>query len=190
MSSLKIQPNKKELKYSIDSNCYFALIKFKNSLYSLIKNKSYKNILFLCIGTDKSTGDSLGPLVGYKLKNLPMPKNTIVLGTLENPVHAKNLCQNIKLIEKKFKNSLIIAIDASLGDAYNINYINIGEGSIKPGAGVKKNLPNIGDLYITGIVNTKNFMDISILQNTRLSTVMNMADIISTGIWHCVNTLD
>ena len=27
-----------------------------------------RDIIFLCIGTDRSTGDSLGPLIGYKLK--------------------------------------------------------------------------------------------------------------------------
>ena len=27
-----------------------------------------KKLVFLCIGTDRSTGDSLGPLIGYKLK--------------------------------------------------------------------------------------------------------------------------
>ena len=27
-------------------------------------------VVFLCIGTDRSTGDSLGPLLGYKLKDV------------------------------------------------------------------------------------------------------------------------
>ncbi len=30
--------------------------------------KDNRDIVILCIGTDRSTGDSLGPLVGYKLK--------------------------------------------------------------------------------------------------------------------------
>ena len=29
-----------------------------------------RDIIFLCIGTDRSTGDSLGPLIGYKLKSI------------------------------------------------------------------------------------------------------------------------
>ena len=44
----------------------------------------------MCIGTDRSTGDSLGPLIGYKLREKGM-KNARVLGTLEEPVHAMNL---------------------------------------------------------------------------------------------------
>ena len=27
-----------------------------------------EGVIFLCIGTDRSTGDSLGPLIGHKLK--------------------------------------------------------------------------------------------------------------------------
>ncbi len=178
----------KKSSYFINSFSEFSLLEFKNIFAKILKSKQYKYLIFLCIGTDRSTGDSLGPLVGYKLCKLPLPKNVIILGSLEKPVHAKNLNKYIKLIYKyKKKDSLIIAIDASLGDKNFINYINIGEGSIKPGAGLKKNLPYVGDMYITGIVNTKGILEFSILQNTRLKNVMKMADIISSGIWHCLN---
>jgi hypothetical protein len=36
-------------------------------------------------------------------------------------------------------------------------------------------LPEIGDLHITGVVNVSGFMEHSVLQNTRLSVVVNMA---------------
>ena len=39
-----------------------------NELKPIIKDK--RPIIFLCIGTDRSTGDSLGPLIGYKLQFL------------------------------------------------------------------------------------------------------------------------
>src|SRR5690554_2831459 len=48
--------------------------------------------LVLCIGSDRSTGDALGPLVGAYLKQLPIPR-TSVWGTLAQPVHALNLEQ-------------------------------------------------------------------------------------------------
>lgn len=180
----------KKIKYTINSNSEFAILHFNNVLFSILKNKSYKKIVFLCIGTDKSTGDSLGPLVGYKLSKLPLPNNILIIGTLENPVHAKNLRDNIQWIYKNEKDSLIIAIDASLGQEEYLNYINIGEGSIKPGAGVKKNLPYVGDLYITGVVNKSGILEFSALQNTRLFNVMRMADIISSGIWNCLTLID
>ncbi len=134
----------------------------------------------VCIGTDRSTGDSLGPLVGSKLqeKNHSFFK---VLGTLDHPVHASNLAEYLKVIEE-MDNPFVVAIDACLGNIENIGNVNIGEGALKPGAGVNKHLPSVGNLYITGIVNVGGFMEYFVLQNTRLSLVMKMANIISEGI--------
>jgi len=53
---------------------------------------------------------------------------------------------------------------------------------LSPGSGVNKNLPAIGHINITGIVNVGGFMEIMILQNTRLSVVMNMASLIANGL--------
>jgi putative sporulation protein YyaC len=47
---------------------------------------------------------------------------------------------------------------------------------------VNKSLPEVGNIHITGIVNVSGFMEYFVLQNTRLSLVMNMAEIISTSI--------
>ena len=62
--------------------------------YSIHYTKLYENgcgsVVFVCIGTDRSTGDSLGPLIGYKIANLRY-KGVYVYGNLEHPVHAKNL---------------------------------------------------------------------------------------------------
>lgn len=139
------------------------------------------NLVIVCIGTDRATGDSLGPLIGYKLNTLKYDHVT-VYGNLDEPVHAKNLSETIERIELNHPNSLVIAIDACLGSMQNVGCISIGEGSIRPGAGVKKDLPSIGHLYITGIVNFNSLMNMAILQNTRLSLVMKMADTISSGI--------
>ncbi len=136
--------------------------------------------VLVCIGTDRSTGDSLGPLVGSRLLEINH-KFFKVLGTLENPVHASNLQEYVKIIEG-LPNPFVIAIDACLGNIDNVGFINIGDGSLKPGAGVNKHLPPVGNLHITGIVNVGGFMEYFVLQNTRLNTVMKMAKIISDGI--------
>ena len=52
--------------------------------------KQKAGVIFLCIGTDRSTGDSLGPLVGHKLRKYRL-KKAAVIGTLDKPVHAMNL---------------------------------------------------------------------------------------------------
>jgi len=141
----------------------------------------YKDIIILCIGTDRSTGDCLGPLVGHKLKLIHY-RDVFVYGTLEEPVHAKNLCSVMEEIHKKYKDPFIIAVDACLGKPERIGCISIGIGPLKPGAGVNKTLPEVGHIHIMGIVNISGFMEYLVLQNTRLSHVMKMADTIANGI--------
>ena len=168
----------------IDVNDAHAFRDFTDILYNLLKRgiaSGYRSIVFVCIGTDRSTGDSLGPLIGYKIGNLKY-SNVYIHGTLENPVHAKNIEEVMKNVVSKYEKPFIVAVDACLGRMDHIGCINIGEGPISPGAGVNKNLPPLGDMFITGIVNFSGFMDFLILQNTRLNIVMKMADMISSGI--------
>ncbi|HHT06772.1 MAG TPA: spore protease YyaC [Hydrogenispora sp.] len=137
--------------------------------------------VLLCIGTDRSTGDSLGPLVGTKVED-HLPPQVTVYGTLDRPVHAVNLEATIKEIEENFTNPFIIAVDACLGRTESIGYINIKPGPLYPGTGVNKHLPAVGQMHIVGVVNVGGFMEYLVLQNTRLSLVMRMAEVISTGL--------
>lgn len=140
-----------------------------------------RDLVFVCIGTDRSTGDSLGPLIGTKLKRMHI--QATVYGTLDQPVHATNLTEYIHLIQSDHKNPFIIAVDACLGQLSNVGFLSVGKGAVKPGAAVKKDLPSIGDAYITGIVNVSGFMEHLVLQSTRLNLVMKMADTISNAIF-------
>ena len=82
-----------------------------------------KNVVVLCIGTDRATGDCLGPLVGRSL--IASNCNCIVYGSLEKPVHALNLSNVIYNIHKEIDNPFIVAVDASLGDKSHIGYITV-----------------------------------------------------------------
>lgn len=146
---------------------------------------SNREIIFLCIGTDRCTGDSLGPLVGYKIKNLllNLSKYKIyIYGSLETPVHSKNILDIVNKVYATFNNPYIVAIDSCLGKISNIGHIFINNTPLYPGLALNKNLPPIGDLSITGIVNLSGKYEFLVLQNTRLYTVMNLADCISNGI--------
>jgi len=144
-----------------------------------------EKIIILCIGTDRSTGDSLGPLVGYRLSKYHTLSATVI-GTLDHPVHAGNLNETLEKIKREVPNHFIIAVDACLGTHGNIGYIKIGKGPLKPGAGLKKNLPETGDIHITGVVNYGGFMDFLVLQNTRLSLVMKMSETIADGLQYAL----
>lgn len=139
-------------------------------LYNLLPIN--QEVLFVCIGTDRSTGDALGPLVGTRLE----AEGYNVLGTLKDPVHAVNIDETIQSMNERYPNHFVVAIDACLGRVKSVGKINVHKGAVKPGAGVNKDLPEVGDVAITGVVNVSGFMEFFVLQNTRLSLVMDMAN--------------
>jgi len=151
--------------------------------YIQYKLDRYSQLIILCIGTDRATGDSLGPITGYKLESSLNNNNVSIFGTLEKPVHAKNINQTLDFIYAAYESPFITAIDACLGKPESVGYITIGEGPVNPGAGLSKTLPTVGNMSITGIVNVATGMDFAVLQNTRLHLVMKMAEVIHDGIY-------
>ncbi len=140
-----------------------------------------RRLAVLCIGTDRSTGDCLGPLIGTRL-SVTLRSEAEVLGTLDQPVHAVNLEEALGNLRASDPEPFIVAIDACLGRTESVGYISLKEGPLQPGTGVNKTLPPVGDLHIVGIVNVGGFMEYLVLQNTRLSLVMHMAEIIADGL--------
>lgn len=165
-----------------------TFVQILNSLLDELQDY-YTQLFILCIGSDRSTGDSLGPLVGNILQELPLP-NTTVLGTLSQPVHALNLPETRNLLADQYKSAAILAIDACLGQKSKVGCVEIGKGGIYPGAAVKKPIPPIGDLFITGIVNVGGFMEALVLQNTRLGIVFPLAQFIGLGIFKAISTTE
>lgn len=143
--------------------------------------RPHSRVVVLCIGTDRSTGDALGPLVGDYLSG-QVPSGVVVHGTLAHPVHATNLAGVLEEVQKAPHRPLVIAVDACLGRLENVGCVSIGDGPLSPGAGVNKNLPPVGDLHITGIVNIGGFMEYVVLQNTRLHVVVRMAGLIAAAL--------
>ncbi|NLZ49552.1 MAG: spore protease YyaC [Clostridiales bacterium] len=174
-------------KVIIDSTEPRSSFLLRDTLYEHIKpeTKLGRDIIFLCVGTDRSTGDSLGPLVGDKLKFLSR-EQIHVYGNLQYPVHAKNLTDTIDKILSTHNNPYIIAIDACLGALHNVGKIIVEAKPLTPGSAMNKDLPQVGNLSITGVVNISGALDFMILQNTRLYTVMLLADVISRGIYHSI----
>lgn len=142
---------------------------------------AWKELIFICIGTDRITGDSLGPYVGYCLSECPLIHGQIY-GTLSQPIHALNLTKAMEKITKRHPQGLYVAIDASLGTKKHLGFVTVANGALHPGAGVQKQLPPVGHIAITGIVNASGWMEHLALQTTRLSTVISMANMITRGI--------
>lgn len=148
---------------------------------------AHKRVAIVCIGTDRSTGDSLGPLVGSALRKFRAP-NFDVFGTLEEPVHAMNLDETMDRLRREIEHPFVIAVDACLGNVASVGSVNLADGPLYPGSGVGKRLSPVGDIHLSGIVNLGGFMELALLQSTRLYHVTRMAELISRSL-HLALTL-
>lgn len=138
-------------------------------------------LVYLCIGTDRSTGDALGPLVGTRLA-LELQGEADVWGTLREPVHASNLHETLQRLRVHRPQAIVVAVDACLGRLESVGTIAVGVGALVPGAGVNKSLPEVGAAFVTGTVNVGGFMEYFVLQNTRLHLVVRMAEVVARGL--------
>lgn len=158
---------------------------FTRCLLSTIMNvkgiKKKDGIIIVCIGTDRSTGDCLGPLLGYKLKEIENDRIK-VFGTLKYPVHAMNMDCYLEKIYNTFRNWVIIAVDASVGASDHVGLVTISQGPLVPGAGVGKDISRVGDVSITGIVTSSRSPEN--LMGVRLSIIMDMVEFLYSSMEH------
>ncbi len=144
------------------------------------RKKEDESLILLCIGTDKITGDCLGPLVGTKLtkQRFPFP----VYGTLEHPVHAVNFLPVLHDLHRKYPRPFLLAIDASMGTANAIGSVSLSSDPLYPGSGVCRPLPPVGDLSLTGIIGEASPSGEADLPYVRLYTVNLLADFITGAL--------
>lgn len=109
-----------------------------------------KNLVFLCIGTTKIIGDSIGPKVGDKLKQLNV--DAFVYGNTERQVTAINVEDYAKMIKQRHKEDTVVVIDSALGKTVDIGAIKVTRNGIKPGGAFDKNKDRIGDIGILAVV--------------------------------------
>jgi len=138
--------------------------------FMFIPNLNYNDIVFLCAGTEKVVGDSFGPKVATKLKNINEKVFTVSFANV-------NKC--IEKIYEETKTPYIIVIDAALSSSEKIGEIIIEKGETALGSGLNKKGVVIGDVSIKGVVaynykeTAKNLIA---LKNVSQSLINNMVD--------------
>lgn len=152
------------------------------NLANFIKDYLDENTIIICIGTDRCIGDSLGPLVGtfLKEKQFPLP----VYGTISEPIHALNLESKLSQIKTKHPDAKIIGIDACLGPFSSIGEIQARDFPINPGKGVGKQLPQVGDISIIGIVDSSEDTELFTNRNIRLNLIMQLSKVVTRALIH------
>jgi putative sporulation protein YyaC len=164
---------------------YLAKVNYKKEnvaqvLSLILKDIINENTIVICIGTDRSIGDALGPLVGTMLKNSDFKYP--VYGTLDNPIHALNIYESIEEIKRLHPKGEFLAIDACLGSKNSIGNIQIRKGPILPGKGVGKKLPQVGSFSIVGIVDKIDENNRFSFNNVRLSFVLELAETVALSL--------
>lgn len=138
--------------------------------------------VIVCIGSDLSVGDSLGPVTGTKLKEKLKGLNVYVYGTLAKPITAHEVKYTNQFIKNTHPESTVIAVDAAVGVAGDIGLIKVAKRGLKPGSGANKRLAKVGDVSVMGIVAEKSLFNYSLFSSTRLNVVYKMAEIIAEGL--------
>ncbi len=138
--------------------------------------------VILCIGSDLSVGDSLGPVAGTKLREKLQGLNCYVYGTLSKPITAHEVKYMNEFLRSTHPENPVIAIDAAVGLAGDIGLIKLAKKGIKPGSGANKRLAKVGDVSIMGIVAEHSAFNYSLFSATRLNVVYKMAEIIAEGV--------
>lgn len=136
-----------------------------------------KETVFLCIGNERSSGDCFGPMTGTLLKQLRVPN---VLGTLEEPVHAKNL---VEVYQGIGANRFIVAVDASLSSLTDLGTFIIRRRPLTPGSAMGRDLPAVGDMSVVLNVSIGGIANYWLLQTASINMVWKGAHILSRAVF-------
>ena len=110
----------------------------------------------------------------------------IVCGTLDEPLHARNLPVRVMAAKRNYPNVLEIAIDASLGTPGEIGMIKLRQGPILPGKAVAHRLPPVGHYSLTGVVGTYQGRTANrTRESVGLANIYHLAQMVSTAIVEC-----
>ncbi|WP_027085679.1 spore protease YyaC [Cohnella panacarvi] len=139
-----------------------------------------EQLTFVCIGTDRSTGDSLGPLVGTMLEESGFRR---VIGTLREPCDADRLPQMADRFAREAEEGrTLVAIDACLGRPEGVGAYLVSSGPLVPAQSVGRTFPPIGAYSIAAIVNENGPKPYWTLQTTSLYRVIGMAKDIADAL--------
>jgi len=164
-------------KHYTDTDARECLVETLTRLFADIN----EDPLFLCIGSEKHILDCFGPLTGTMLRE--KEPRLIVYGTLDEPLHARNLSREIPVIKEKHSGKIEVAIDASVGKEEELGMIKVKDGPLIPGKALAKRLSPVGDLSIIGIAGIRlNKKSADFLNSGSFAHVYHMSKLITEAI--------
>ena len=142
----------------------------------------------ICIGSSGVVGDSLGPMVADLLKErYSIP--AYVYGGLRAPVNGVNYTRYADFLNERHRESLVIAVDACVGDKRDVGKIKYSSRGLKAGGALNKNLGAIGDIGILGVVAERSADNLNALMSVPFALVERMSFAIARKIAMLVDEL-
>lgn len=166
---------------------YFSLDSSEQDMLNFLReveessDKYHEDIAIVCIGTDRTIYDAIGPLTGTFLKEMGVHN---VYGTLAEPIHQLSYKKILPNINKRHKDDLVIAVDASIG--HKPDRISIRDFPLKMGSYVTMKLPRVGDISILYCIAE----DGKILEDIRLSKIYAGAKVLANILFKFIESYD
>ncbi|MDR1939802.1 MAG: spore protease YyaC [Clostridiales bacterium] len=113
--------------------------------------------VIMCIGSDRVSGDLLGPAVG-KILVEEYNLRAYVYGVTGRNINGENIDEYDGFIKKIHGGSVVVAVDACLGPEREIGQIKVSRCGVGAGFAVRKPGKRYGDVGVVGIV-AKNSSD-------------------------------
>ena len=138
------------------------------------------NCVIVCVGSDKISGDALGPMVGSLLRatGVPCP----VYGVEGATVNGGSLAEYRNFVQRYHPGVPVIAVDAAVGNPDEVGHIKYRLGGVKAGGAMGRTEPPLGDLAILGVVGVKGADPLASLLAVPYREVEALADRIATKL--------
>ncbi|MFA5449158.1 MAG: spore protease YyaC [Clostridia bacterium] len=136
----------------------------------------------VCIGTASVAGDSLGPMVGDILRE-KYNVRAYVYGGMKQPVNGINYHTYIEHIKSRHNKSLIIAVDACVGEPNDVGKIKFTAGGVAAGGALNKNFEKVGNVGILGVVAEREKDNLKALMGVSYHLVENMSRTIAYKVY-------
>ncbi len=144
--------------------------------------------VIICIGTPQVCGDSLGPRVGDLLVE-KYNVDAYVYGRSAHPVNGVNFNRYVEHVKTHHPHSLIIAVDACLGEKKDVGRIKYTVKGLRAGAALNKDLASVGDIGILGVIAEKSGNNLLSLMNADERTVSLTAEKAAEKIFAVLSSL-
>lgn len=134
-----------------------------------------RETVIFCIGSDRISGDRLGPEVGSLLRykyNVPC----YVYGVEGTPVNGVNLPEYRRMAAQNHPCAFTLAVDAAVGERSDLGKIKFRRGGVKAGGALGEGHAPLGDVSVMGVVAVKSDSVMTSLLEAPFALVESLAE--------------